>query len=58
MSCWDGQPLPPRDEDQWQDSDEADESWRGDVHLEGWPEETAGPEYRFYKKQQEEDEDG
>jgi hypothetical protein len=27
MSCWDGQPLPPRDEDQWEDSDDGDMPW-------------------------------
>jgi hypothetical protein len=24
------------------------DAWRGDVHLEDWPEENAGPEYRMY----------
>ena len=55
MSCWDGWPIPPRDEDQWHDSEDADESWRGDQHLGDWPEESAGPEYKFYKKKQEDD---
>ena len=26
-----------------------DEEWRGDEHLEDWPEELAGPEYWMYK---------
>jgi hypothetical protein len=38
MSCWDGMPPPSRDEDEYRDSDDADESWRGDQHLEDWPE--------------------
>lgn len=30
-----------------------DESeWRGDVHLEDWPENLAGPEYWLYKNEQ------
>jgi hypothetical protein len=27
MSCWDGQPLPGRDEDRWEDSDDGDMPW-------------------------------
>ena len=26
------------------------EVWRGDLHLDGWPEDLAGPEYWLYKK--------
>lgn len=55
MSCWDGPPLPPRDEDQWEDSDDADDSWRGDEHLDDWPETLAGPEYWLWKKDREDD---
>ncbi len=29
--------------------------WRGDVHLDQWPEELAGPEYWLYKKMGEEE---
>ena len=51
--CWNGYD-PPRDEDQWEDSSDADYSWNdgqgepdGDQWKEeGWPgEELAGPEY-------------
>lgn len=31
------------------------DSWRGDVHLDPWPEELAGPEYWLYKKMGEEE---
>ena len=34
-------PWVPPDED----SEPEDEAWRGDVHLEEWPEHLAGPEY-------------
>jgi hypothetical protein len=57
MSCWDGMPPPSRDEDEYRDSDDADESWRGDQHLEDWPESLAGPEYWLYRKMDEEDDD-
>ena len=55
MSCFDGFPLPPRDEDgdEWVDSDELEDDhaeWRGDVHTGDWPEECAGPEWEMYKK--------
>jgi hypothetical protein len=33
-----------------EDEDEEDDSWRGDLHLEDWPEELAGPEYWLYKR--------
>ena len=26
-ACWDGMPIPPRDEDGWQDSDDGDMPW-------------------------------
>ena len=28
------------------------EAWRGNEHLEGWPEELAGPEYWLYRRRQ------
>ena len=28
-----------------------DEAWRGDLHLDDWPESLAGPEYWLYKNQ-------
>jgi hypothetical protein len=31
------------------------EAWRGDVHLNDWPENLAGPEYWLYKKQNDEE---
>jgi hypothetical protein len=31
------------------------EAWRGEVHLEEWPEDLAGPEYWLYKKMREEE---
>jgi hypothetical protein len=36
------------------DEDEADGAWRGEVHLDDWPENLAGPEYWLYKKQRDE----
>jgi hypothetical protein len=41
----------------WQeaeDEDQADCVWRGDLHLDDWPENLAGPEYWLYKKQRDE----
>lgn len=35
---------------------EDDVTWRGDLHREGWPEELAGPEYRMYRDQLEDEE--
>jgi hypothetical protein len=35
-------------------ADEPDEDrWRGEVHYEDWPEELAGPEYRLFKRREE-----
>jgi hypothetical protein len=28
----------------------ANDTWRGDLHFEHWPEELAGPEYWLYKR--------
>jgi hypothetical protein len=36
------------------DEDEVDAAWRGDLHLDDWPENLAGPEYWLYKKQRDE----
>lgn len=36
----------------WQDSDVLDDSqatWRGELHLDAWPEHLAGPEYKLWK---------
>jgi hypothetical protein len=45
-------PPPRRDEDiVWDDPEDADESWRGDEHIEDWPESLAGPEYWLYKEE-------
>jgi hypothetical protein len=30
------------------------ESWRGELHLDDWPENLAGPEYWLYKRQRDE----
>jgi hypothetical protein len=32
-----------------------DETWRGDRHLDEWPENLAGPEYWLYKKQEDDE---
>jgi hypothetical protein len=36
------------------DEDENDCAWRGDFHVDDWPENLAGPEYWLYKKQRDE----
>ena len=36
------------------DEDKADDTWRGDLHFDDWPENLAGPEYWLYKKQRDE----
>jgi hypothetical protein len=33
----------------WEHADS--EAWRGDLHLDDWPENLAGPEYWLYKNQ-------
>ena len=41
----------------WEMSSEDDESespWRGDMHLDDWPENLAGPECWLYKRQRDE----
>ncbi|HEY9013840.1 MAG TPA: hypothetical protein VIM84_02105 [Gemmatimonadales bacterium] len=37
-----------------EDEDQAESVWRGDLHLDDWPENLAGPEYWLYKKQRDE----
>jgi hypothetical protein len=55
MSHHDGEPwdqggnLPwETPESQWESAE--NEAWRGDLHLDDWPEDLAGPEYWLYKK--------
>lgn len=41
----------------WQSSedlDQTDNTWRGDLHFDDWPENLAGPEYWLYKRQRDE----
>ncbi|HXE57325.1 MAG TPA: hypothetical protein VNK43_04945 [Gemmatimonadales bacterium] len=46
---WESSPEPWADPPQpW--AEEADEPWRGQVHLPDWPEELAGPEYWLFKR--------
>ena len=35
-------------ESHWEPAE--DETWRGDLHQDDWPEDLAGPEYWLYKK--------
>lgn len=40
----------------WEDEElDPEESWRGDVHGEDWPETLAGPEYWMYKDEDDSD---
>ena len=43
----------------WDDEYEPAENnaWRGDKHMEDWPEYLAAPEYRFWKKEEGGDDD-
>jgi hypothetical protein len=57
MSQQDGQPWDTGGDLPWassDDEDQADSAWRGDLHLDDWPENLAGPEYWLYKKQRDE----
>jgi hypothetical protein len=57
MSQQDGQPWETGGDLPWVSSDEdesANDAWRGDLHLDDWPENLAGPEYWLYKKQRDE----
>jgi hypothetical protein len=39
--------------DHWELSNASREAWRGGEHIEGWPEEFAGPEYWAYRTREE-----
>ena len=39
-------------------ADDADHTWRGDLHLADWPEWDAGPEYLMWKTLRDRDADG
>jgi len=58
MSCWDGQPLPPRDEDQWEDSDDGDMPWAPHTPDDPQPYEkkdwTGTPEEKMYRDKEDE----
>lgn len=52
--------------DEWEDGEGGDvpfvppelhEAWRGEVHLEHWPEDLAGPEYRMFRDAADEDDE-
>ena len=64
MSVWDGgfhdAPEDER-EQQWEDSDDLEDEdapWRGDTHLDNWPESLAGPEYWLYRDELDGEEGG
>ena len=63
-ACWDGGWVErPEDEreDEWEDSDDLEDDdapWRGDLHRGGWPESLAGPEWKMYRDQLDEDGEG
>jgi hypothetical protein len=57
MSLQDERPWETGGDLPWERSggeDQDDCSWRGDLHVEDWPENLAGPEYWLYKKQRDE----
>jgi hypothetical protein len=58
MSQQDGRPWDSGGDLPWstpEDDDQAgSEAWRGDLHLDDWPENLAGPEYWLYKRQRDE----
>ena len=57
MSQHDGLPWDTGGDLPWAtpDDEEAEgEAWRGDLHVDDWPENLAGPEYWLYKKQRDE----
>jgi hypothetical protein len=68
MCIWDGSPIQPEDEREnaWEDPNDGDLPWEPPRTAkpgerwepQDWPEDDAGPEYRLYKKQQEEEDDG
>ncbi len=34
----------------WKTAGAEEEAWRGDIHVDNWPEEMAGPEYWLNKR--------
>jgi hypothetical protein len=54
---WEGEGDLPWDtpDTEWEPSD--GEPWRGDIHMDDWPESLAGPEYWLYKNQGDGDDD-
>ena len=57
MGQQDGLPWETEGDLPWSMPDEqeqADSTWRGDLHSADWPENLAGPEYWLYKKQRDE----
>ena len=52
---WEGEGDLPWDtpDAEWEPAD--GEAWRGDLHLDDWPESLAGPEYWLYKNQSDEE---
>ena len=57
MSQDDGRPWETGGDLPWDTPDESEQNadgWRGNLHLDDWPENLAGPEYWLYKKQRDE----
>ncbi len=54
---WEGEGDLPWDtpDTEWEPADA--EAWRGDIHMDDWPESLAGPEYWLYKNQGDGDDD-
>ena len=60
MSQQDGRPWEEEGDLPWDTPDAEwepveNEAWRGDLHLDDWPENLAGPEYWLYKNQDDEE---
>jgi hypothetical protein len=58
MSDETGQPWESGGDLPWQTEEDESQTeshtWRGEVHLDDWPENLAGPEYWLYKKNRDE----
>ncbi len=58
MSDETGQPWESGGDLPWQtqgdESETESQTWRGELHLDDWPENLAGPEYWLYKKNRDE----
>lgn len=58
MSEETGQPWESGGDLPWQtqegESETESQTWRGELHLDDWPENLAGPEYWLYKKNRDE----